>query len=620
MKDGWPGAAGGFADAKVTAESWRTFVEGLAAKVPVRGVILDSWRRSSAAGVVADAGTIRPVSISERELQRRLKENADLVAVAGSHLRWMSAALEDVPHVVYLVDRDGIVLDSTGTLPQICELGLMPGYDWSEARMGTNGAGTAISADQPVVVVGPEHYVDAFHDCTCAAAPIHDPNTDAIGAVDITTSAADGKPERLVLATYVARVIEHELCALWQQREWEEARRLAQSLHEHEYLWRGRLVDLLTQVSFVIDNAESFESVHKKVLRCIVQGLGWPLGHTYMRDPSTSRLVESGAWYVEAPEEFFDLVEILRESTFAPHQGAATLAASSGEVCWLNHIDNSEWFVRATAGNVSGVRTVVAIPVLVGGSVIAVVELFHRDAKPADPQTVHVLGQIGAHISRLFERRRLEQQILKTSWHQQRAFGQELHDTVAQELAALGMRAERLTRRLRRADHELGDLAAGLAHGLRQSLARVRALASGLLPVEVDAEAFPAALERLAANAEELYGLEWELVIEGRCDLEDNDMAIHLYRIAQETIANAARHAGASRLTLRIAQEHDTVELVVQDDGVGIRVPTEGDGLGLHIMRYRAAFIGGSLDVGQGPQGGTRVTCRVPLRARQSGD
>jgi len=191
--------------------AWRRFREGLRPESHLRSGIVESWERSRAAGVDPESERFSVRRVTDDDLQRRLEANADLLALAKPHLEWASTALSQVPHVVYLTDRDGIVLHSTGTGPQRRDLGLLPGYDWSERTTGTSGAGTALAANQPVAVVGPEHFNRWLHDCTCTAAPLHAPDGTLIGAVALSTGLADGNPERLVLAASVARQIGQEL-------------------------------------------------------------------------------------------------------------------------------------------------------------------------------------------------------------------------------------------------------------------------------------------------------------------------------------------------------------------------------------------------------------------------
>lgn len=190
-------------------ESWRVFLDQLPEDQPLRDVILASWRRSFAAGL-RRGGRVDFRRLDDSELEAVLARNRELIDVAKPHLDWISAFLSGNEHVAYVTDRHGIVLYSVGDLAHSDELCLTPGYDWSEARMGTNGAGTAIAADRPIAVIGPEHFATAFEDCTCTGAPLHR-GGDVIGAIDISTSAADAQPGRIALVAHVAFVIDREL-------------------------------------------------------------------------------------------------------------------------------------------------------------------------------------------------------------------------------------------------------------------------------------------------------------------------------------------------------------------------------------------------------------------------
>ncbi len=132
-----------------------------------RPIILESWERSRLAGVEACPEDVRFRRVSDADLARRLRDRAELIRLAEPHLEWLHWWLADIPHVVYLVDQDAIVLTSLGTDDATMRAqGLLPGYDWSERVMGTNGPGTALAVDQPVAVIGSEHYALPWHGVT----------------------------------------------------------------------------------------------------------------------------------------------------------------------------------------------------------------------------------------------------------------------------------------------------------------------------------------------------------------------------------------------------------------------------------------------------------------------
>ena len=92
--------------------------------------------------------------------------------------------------------------------------------------------------------------------------------------------------------------------------------------------------------------------------------------------------------------------------------------------------------------------------------------------------------------------------------------------------------------------------------------------------------------------------------------MHDDARATHLYRIAQEAVRNALRHARPTRIGISLSEENGVRKLLVEDDGIGL--PENGPvnhGLGLRIMAHRAAMIGGTFSIEPGPTGGTLVTC-----------
>jgi signal transduction histidine kinase len=95
-------------------------------------------------------------------------------------------------------------------------------------------------------------------------------------------------------------------------------------------------------------------------------------------------------------------------------------------------------------------------------------------------------------------------------------------------------------------------------------------------------------------------------------------LALHLYRIAEEAVANAVKHAGAKRITIGLAILEGRPVLEIADDGKGIGRKLKNEGMGLRNMQYRANVIGGDLKLEQREGGGTCVRCTLPLRKSKS--
>lgn len=220
-----------------------------------------------------------------------------------------------------------------------------------------------------------------------------------------------------------------------------------------------------------------------------------------------------------------------------------------------------------------------------------------------------------AVASDVTERKELQRQILEVSTAEQERIGREVHDGIGQQLTALTMLAGALQRRLRLGGHESEAEALGqLQLHLQSTLEQARALARGLAPVDIDRHDLPDALRELAARVRESTGLHCDYAGLLQLELPRAAQARHLFRIAQEGLANALRHADATRVQIRLEAHTPGIVLQVLDDGRGVEVPGARRGrLGLHIMAYRADALGARLYVRRRAAGGTEVRCELPL-------
>ena len=221
------------------------------------------------------------------------------------------------------------------------------------------------------------------------------------------------------------------------------------------------------------------------------------------------------------------------------------------------------------------------------------------------------------------ERRALEQALLRAAEDERRRIGQDLHDGLGQMLTGTGLRARRLAKRLRAAESAETPLADELVTLLDEADGYARAIARGLVPVDVEAGGLADALERLAGHAGRLLGLDCRVETAGTAPALPAATATHLYRIAQEAVSNAARHGRARSVVVALAGGDRQTRLRIEDDGVGIDAaraggsltapvrPDDDRGMGVRIMHYRARVAGGELDVRPGPEGGTVVTCTI---------
>jgi len=94
--------------------------------------------------------------------------------------------------------------------------------------------------------------------------------------------------------------------------------------------------------------------------------------------------------------------------------------------------------------------------------------------------------------------------------------------------------------------------------------------------------------------------------------VSDETVALNLYRVAQEAVKNALKHARASEVVIGLREEDHELVLTVTDDGMGMRSPRKEKRMGIHMMKYRANVCGGKLEIESRRGRGTTVICRVP--------
>jgi signal transduction histidine kinase len=220
----------------------------------------------------------------------------------------------------------------------------------------------------------------------------------------------------------------------------------------------------------------------------------------------------------------------------------------------------------------------------------------------------------------LFERaQQLEEEIITISEREQQRIGRDLHDEVCQYLAAIGFTASMLKQQLESQSHALAQTAGDIASLLQDAAMRTRDLARGLSPVDHDEGGLESALEELASTTSKLAGISCSVICPETIPITDNIQAIHLYRIAQESLNNALKHGHAKSVVIALEATDGTCSLRVSDDGVGFNpLPGERKGMGLSIMRYRARMISGRLEIQPNSPVGTVVVCTIEKGARES--
>jgi signal transduction histidine kinase len=225
-----------------------------------------------------------------------------------------------------------------------------------------------------------------------------------------------------------------------------------------------------------------------------------------------------------------------------------------------------------------------------------------------------VVAQGRALAAAQAEHRRLEREILEVGERERHSIGADLHDGLGQQLTAL----ELICTALKGDAAAHPDLAKRLdlmGQMLREAITQTRFLARGLVPVGSDPDALQIGLTELVDRINALGRARCVLVCPKPVAVDDQFVARHLYRIAQEAVNNAIKHSGAARVTVRLEREVAGLLLQVFDDGGGLPKGSahSGGGLGLGVMQHRARVIGATLTIDSKRGAGVTITCRWPL-------
>ena len=216
-------------------------------------------------------------------------------------------------------------------------------------------------------------------------------------------------------------------------------------------------------------------------------------------------------------------------------------------------------------------------------------------------------------IDALERAKALEQDIARISEHEQRRIGQDLHDGICQELAAIRCAVSSLRDDLQEKNAPEAETTGEVAQMIGNAIIEVRNLARGIFPVQMEAAGLPAVLDELVESTRRLHRTAVTFEMIGDVKIADPEVAMHLYRIAQEALSNAIKHGQATRISVCIRINEQALKLTVTDNGQGFESSLVGnESMGLRTMRYRAGLIGAAFSVNSGLDGVT-VTCELPL-------
>jgi signal transduction histidine kinase len=297
---------------------------------------------------------------------------------------------------------------------------------------------------------------------------------------------------------------------------------------------------------------------------------------------------------------------------------AASVAARAGQrsalwflVAWAVLVVSAVWSIGLGFGVVDG-NAATRQGLKIGSAIEMVLLSLALASRVRALRDEKERAEVELERARSTARAELTAHILEASEAERARFAREVHDGIGHSLLLL---KERLRAAVRAGRPLAVDEADALARDAQRCIDDARALARNLAPPELEKLGLAGALESTVEGVRRSTGVHVVLEATGAdgVDARLGSRAVHLFRLVQEAVTNAVKHASASEVRVCIGRDDDVVVAEVIDDGVGFDARRATSGLGLVDMHERARLLGAQLDISSVTGEGTRVSCRVPI-------
>jgi len=214
----------------------------------------------------------------------------------------------------------------------------------------------------------------------------------------------------------------------------------------------------------------------------------------------------------------------------------------------------------------------------------------------------------------LAERRRLEQELLEITDHERRRIGLNLHDDLGQKLTGIALMSKGLQVQLARRRSEGAAEAARIHALIQETMNQTREFSHDLVTLDLQEKDLASALEGMVSHVKRTFNISCRFQSETKVPALEANSVSQLYKITQEAVTNAIKHAGARNVEIHLSNGGSHLLLSIRNDGAPFpSVVKAKAGLGLRIMSYRAHLIGASLEIKPGEREGAVVTCSLPV-------
>jgi two-component system sensor histidine kinase UhpB len=410
-------------------------------------------------------------------------------------------------------------------------------------------------------------------------------------------------------------------------------------------------------ITLILATAPSLNEALPSIVRMLLDSLKMDLGVMWTVDPPKKVLRPSVLLARTPSPPLKAFVEEAQRITLPAGSSLPGQVWQQRRAAWVADVaQDSNFILREQAGR-AGLKSATAFPIQGGGALFGVLEFFTLHRMEPDPTLLNMMTAISSEIGQFMQRRlaeqavhrahdelemrveqrtaelhtaharlqnavaerqRLEYELLEITEKERRRIGLDLHDDLGQQLAGLALMTKGLELKLSRRGAPEAPDAAKVHNLVQQAMNHARDLAHDLATLAPTEDNLPAALDGLAKHASEMFKISCQFEGDGTLPVTDPKVASQLYKIAQEAVTNAIKHAKATRVGISLSNGSSRIVLTVHNDGLPFpNMKSPATGMGLRIMNYRAHLIGGSLEIKAAGPRGARLVCSVPLEANK---
>jgi signal transduction histidine kinase len=287
-------------------------------------------------------------------------------------------------------------------------------------------------------------------------------------------------------------------------------------------------------------------------------------------------------------------------------------AVCDGQAILVNDVKNDTFYLADQY--LPDIKSELVAPLRLGNQAIGSLDVQSAENDAFTEQDLLVIQSLGDQIAVAIENARLYDRSQELAVLEERTrLARELHDSVTQSMYSVVLLTEGWRRSMRKGEAaNVDEYLARIGEINQQALKEMRLLIHELRPPVLEEEGLLGALHQRLDAVEKRAGINARLLADQLVDLPHN-VEDGLYRIAQEALNNALKHAEASSVVVRIATNNGNLVLEIEDDGMGfdLNAPDSQCGMGLSNMRHRAACLGGAIEIHSGPGEGTLVSVEV---------